>query len=206
MAAGGVAVCSLMESHRRGDMKTAIFGGTFNPVHNGHLHLAVSVCSELRYEKVIFVPANLSPHKEANGLISGLHRLSMVQRAIADYSFLSVDDCELDRGGVSYTIDTVRYLGSTYGRLGVIIGDDLVADYSSWRQAPEIALEADLILGRRKDGLASLRFPHRVVSNVRLPISSKLIRERLRARQAVDYLIPAPVLNNIAEHGLYGSG
>ncbi len=196
-------VRSLVELRGRGSVKTAIFGGTFNPVHNGHLHLAISVCAELRYDNVIFVPANLSPHKEADDLIANLHRLTMIRRAIADYSFLSVDECELDRGGVSYTIDTVRYLGSTYGRLGVIIGDDLVADYSSWRQASELALEADLILGRRKDNSALLPFPHQGVSNVRLPISSQLIRERLRTGQAVDYLIPSPVLSYIMEHGLY---
>lgn len=194
---------SRVELRGRGSVKTAIFGGTFNPVHNGHLHLAVSVCAELGYDKVIFVPANLSPHKEADDLIANLHRLTMVRRAIADYSFLSVDECELDRGGVSYTIDTIRYLGSTYGRLGVIIGDDLVADYSSWRQASALALEADLILGRRKDDSASLPFPHQGVSNVRLPISSQLIRERLRTGQAVDYLIPSPVLSYIVENGLY---
>ena len=184
---------------------TAIFGGTFNPVHNGHLHLAATVCAELEYGQVIFVPAHIPPHKDADELIAGSHRLTMLRRAVAGHDSFSVDSCELDRRGVSYTIDTVRFLAAVRGRLGVIIGDDLAADYRSWREAPTLAREADLILGRRLDGSAPLPFPHRVVRNVRLPLSSGLIRDRLRAGLAVDHLTPPAVLEYIRSHGLYGA-
>ena len=192
-------------------MKTAIFGGTFNPIHNGHLHLAASVCAELGYERVIFVPAHVPPHKETGELIAGSHRLAMVRLAIAGQAAFAVDPCELHRGGVSYTIDTVRHLsstggGATCGRLGVIIGDDLVADFRSWRQAPELAREADLILGRRREQAAPLAFPHRVVHNVQMPVSSQLIRERLRTGLAVDHLTPPAVLEYLRAHGLYRAG
>lgn len=186
-------------------MRTAIFGGTFNPVHNGHLHLAATVCAELAYGQVVFVPAHVPPHKDVDELIAGSHRLAMLRRAVAGHDAFRVDSCELDRRGVSYTIDTVRYLGAVRGRLGVIIGDDLAADYRSWREAPSLAREADLILGRRLDGSALLPFPHRVVRNVRLPLSSRLIRDRLRAGLPVDHLTPPAVLEYIRSHGLYGA-
>jgi nicotinate-nucleotide adenylyltransferase len=184
-------------------VKTAIFGGTFNPVHNGHLHLAASVCAELEYGRVIFIPALIPPHKETGELVVGSHRLAMLRLAIAGQLAFSADSCELDRGGVSYTIDTVRDVGAARGRLGVIIGDDLAADYHSWRHAPELAREADLILGRRHEGSAPLPFPHRVVHNVRLPLSSQLIRDRLRAGLPVDHLTPPAVVEYILSHGLY---
>lgn len=192
-------------------MNTAIFGGTFNPIHNGHLHLAASVCAETGYERVIFVPAHLPPHKDGDELIAGYHRLSMVRLAIAGHPFFSVDPCELDRGGVSYTIETVRHLSATVGRtscdrLGVIIGDDLVADYRSWHQAPELAREADLIIGQRCEQVAPLPFPHQMVRNVQLPLSSQLIRQRLRTGLAVDHLTPPAVLEYIRDHGLYPTG
>jgi len=192
------------ESHvGPGEVRTAIFGGTFNPVHNGHLHLAATVCAELEYRQVVFVPAHLPPHKEVDDLVAGSHRLAMLRLAAAGHGAFSVDSCELDRRGVSYTIDTVRDLGAVHGRLGVIIGDDLAADYRSWREAPVLAREADLILGRRLEGSAPLPFPHRVVRNVRLPLSSRLIRDRLRAGLPVDHLTPPEVLEYIRSHGLY---
>ena len=198
MAAGGT------ESRvGTGAVRTAIFGGTFHPVHNGHLHLAATVCAELEYGQVVCVPAHLPPHKEVDDLVAGSHRLAMLRLAAAGHDGFSVDSCELDRRGISYTIDTVRDLGAAHGRLGVIIGDDLAADYRSWREAPVLAREADLILGRRLEGSAPLPFPHRVVRNVRLPLSSRLIRDRLRAGLPVDHLTPPEVLRYIRSHGLY---
>jgi len=184
-------------------VKTAIFGGTFNPVHNGHLHLAASVCAELEYGRVVFIPAHIPPHKEVAQLAAGPHRLEMLRLAISGQPAFSVDSCELDRGGVSYTIDTVREFGGDPGRLGVIIGDDLAADYWSWRQAPELAREADLILGLRHEDSAPLSFPHRGVRNVRLPVSSQLIRDRLCAGLSVEHLTPPAVLDYILSQGLY---
>lgn len=184
-------------------MRIAVFGGTFDPIHNGHLHLAASVCAELGYGRVVFIPANIPPHKEMADLTAGSHRLAMVRLAIDGNPAFSVDSCELDRGGVSYTIDTVRGIGTAGGRLGLIIGDDLAADYRCWHRAPELAQEADLILGRRREQGAPLPFPHRIVRNVPLPLSSRLIRERLRAGLAVDYLTPPAVIRYIRSHGLY---
>ena len=187
----------------RHGVKTAIFGGTFNPIHNGHLHLAACVCAELGYRRVLFIPANVPPHKEVDDLAGGAHRLEMVRLAVAGDPAFRVDSCEIDRGGVSYTIDTVRAIDAACGRLGVIIGDDLAAGYHSWRRAPELAREAELILGRRSEPGAPLPFPHRVVGNVRLPLSSRLIRDRLRAGLAVDHLTPPAVIRYIRSHRLY---
>lgn len=206
MAVDGAATRSLTERCGRGCVKTAIFGGTFNPIHNGHLHLVASVCVELRYEQVIFVPAHLPPHKDVDELIAGYHRLAMVRLAIAGQAAWSVDVCELDRGGISYTIETVRYLGANRSKLGLIIGDDLVEDFRSWRQALELSRETDLILGLRGECAVPLHFPHQLVRNVQLPLSSQLIRERLRSGLSVDHLMPPAVLDYIRANRLYRVG
>lgn len=135
-------------------MKIAILGGSFNPVHMGHIVLADSVCSELGYDKVLFVPALTPPHKEMGQAASPQDRLAMVQAAVACDTRFEAEPCEIERGGISYTYDTVLYLQKKYeGRLtakiGVVLGTDLYADYDKWNHAEELSRTADLILARR---------------------------------------------------------
>jgi nicotinate-nucleotide adenylyltransferase len=138
-------------------MKIAILGGSFNPVHMGHIVLADSVCNELGYDKVLFVPALTPPHKEMGGSASPQDRLAMVHAAIAGDPRFEAEPCEIERGGISYTYDTVLYLQKKYdGRLtakiGVVLGTDLYADYGKWNHAEELSETADLILARRPSG------------------------------------------------------
>lgn len=135
-------------------MKIAVLGGSFNPVHTGHIALARSVVEELGYDKVLFVPTAKPPHKEADFGIEDRHRIGMLEAAVAGEKFFDIEKCEIERGGVSYTYDTVLYLMEKYrdvleGKIGVVLGSDLFQTFKFWRKAHELSEIADLILARR---------------------------------------------------------
>jgi nicotinate-nucleotide adenylyltransferase len=189
-------------------MKAAILGGTFNPVHYGHLFLAEEVCARLGYDAVIFVPAFLPVHKDASPVIPAHHRLAMLRLALAGNERFRIDTDELDRGGPSYSIDTVRDLiprQGIEGKPGFVIGDDLAAGFPGWKRPEELAAIVDLIVARRTlAGPVHLDYPHGTVTNTILPISSSEIRRRIAEGCAVRYLLPDAVLAYIRDNGLYG--
>ena len=137
-------------------MKLALLGGSFNPVHNGHLLLALQAANEYGYERVLFIPAKDPPHKFIASGAREEDRWAMLNAALDEFNdarFIA-DDCELRREGVSYTIDTVRALERRYKmrpgeKLGVIIGSDLCADFGKWKEADLLAEITDILLGRR---------------------------------------------------------
>ena len=137
-------------------MKIALLGGSFNPVHNGHLLLALQAANEYGYERVLFIPAKDPPHKFIASGAREEDRWAMLNAALDEFNdarFIA-DDCELRREGVSYTIDTVRALGRRYKtrpeeKLGLIIGSDLCADFGKWKEADLLAEITDILLGRR---------------------------------------------------------
>jgi nicotinate-nucleotide adenylyltransferase len=188
-------------------MRLAILGGTFNPVHVGHLFLAQEVQALLGYEAVVLVPANVPVHKTMDIEVGPRHRLRMLRLAVRGYHRFIVDDCELRRGGNSYAIDTVREVMRRYsldGKPGLIIGDDLAEGFDTWKDAEELARTADLIVAHRKSGeRVGLRFPYIYVENMLLPVSSSAIRERLRSGLPVRNLVPERVLRYIRRRGLY---
>lgn len=144
-------------------MKIAILGGSFNPLHIGHLVLADSVCTELGYDKVLFVPVFRPPHKEMAEAAPAEDRLAMIKKAVAGDKRFEAEPCEIDRAGVSYTYDTVLYLAKKYekkltAKIGVILGSDLFADYNKWNHASELADMADLILARRPQQMRDASF------------------------------------------------
>jgi nicotinate-nucleotide adenylyltransferase len=124
-----------------------------------------------------------------------------------EQAVLGVDDCELERGGVSYTIQTMEEIVRDYrpsGRPGLIIGDDLVEGFGGWREPERLAEIADIVVARRAlEATPSFPYRHLDVCNLRLPISSRLIRGRLRAGLPVRFLVPDAVLHYIESHGLY---
>jgi nicotinate-nucleotide adenylyltransferase len=189
-------------------MKAVILGGTFNPVHYGHLFLAEEVRILCGYDAVIFEPAHQPVHKDPAPVAPGRHRLAMLRLAAADNPAFIVDTTELDRGGPSYSIETVPVLASRYGiegRPGFIIGDDLAAGFSSWRRPAELAGLVDLIVARRTlAGPVPLDYPHRTVMNAILPVSSSEIRRRIAEGGAARYLLPDAVLAYIRGNALYG--
>ncbi len=188
-------------------MRLAIFGGSFNPVHLGHLFIAEEVLDRLRYDRILFVPTNVPVHKKLDNAASPKHRLRMLQIATRPYRRFRVDDCELRRGGDSYTIDTVREVLGRYpveGRPGLILGDDLVDGFDTWKEAGRLARLTELIVVRRTSrGEARLGYPHTAIDNAQLPVSSSEIRERIRAGRSIRHLVPERVLRYIRRHRLY---
>jgi nicotinate-nucleotide adenylyltransferase len=189
-------------------MKAVVLGGTFNPVHYGHLFVAEEVRAALGYEAAIFVPANQPVHKNPAPVLDPAHRLEMLRRAVSGNPHFIVDTGEIERGGPSYSIETVASLIPRHrieGRPGFLIGDDLVAGFPSWRNVDELVRIVDLIVARRTlDVPASLAYAHKVITNTVLPISSSEIRRRIKEGRPVRYLVPDAVLGYIRDNNLYG--
>jgi nicotinate-nucleotide adenylyltransferase len=169
-------------------LKIAVLGGSFNPVHKGHIFLAETVIEKLDYGLVVLVPAYISPFKQRESCRDeavlkrqASERLSLLLAAIEGNRRLTVDDCELGREGVSWTIDTIVDIVERYrpdGRLGLIIGDDLAADFPRWRKAAKIAECCDLIVANRIGGV-DIPFPHTRLDNAAMPVSSSMVREKM---------------------------
>lgn len=134
-------------------MKLAVLGGSYNPIHIGHLMLADTVCRSCGYDTIAFVPAFLSPFKRGHAGCTVEDRIAMVERAVADNPAFYCEQCEVTRQGVSYTIDTLRFLTQKYpqrdGKIGLIIGDDLLGGLDTWHEAVSLDDYADIIVGNR---------------------------------------------------------
>jgi nicotinate-nucleotide adenylyltransferase len=197
-------------------VKIAFLGGSFNPVHIGHLALADALRVNLGYDRVILVPANIPPHKELAGGATPADRLEMLRLAAVEANdageWLLIDDCELLRGGVSYTVDTARYLAEKYrseleGRLALAIGEDLVEGFDSWNDVPGLLSTVDVIVARRPGGSAKpFAHLHSRLENALLPISSSDIRSSIAGEKSWRYLVPDPVYRYIVSHTLYEPG
>ncbi len=187
-------------------MRTIIIGGSFNPVHNGHLYLSEELKIQMGYERVIFIPSNISAHKSSDELVSSDNRIKMLELALTDSDSL-IDLCEIERGGVSYMIDTVKSVKNRYrvsGRIGLFIGDDLVSGLKDWHNVKELLDLVDIIVAHRdSDPELETGLIYKYISNVTINISSTDIRERIKAGKAFRYLIPESVYNYILDRGLY---
>jgi len=193
-------------------VRLAILGGSFNPIHLGHLFLADAVLSELHYDRVALVPAYRSPFKlAAVGMENSAHdRLEMVTASIVGDPRLTVDDCEIRREGISYTVDTIADIIRRYAtddKPGLIIGDDLAAEFPQWHKSDEILAMADIIIARRvHSGAANPPYPCTQITNDVMEIASGMIRDKIAAGTAWRYLVPPAARTIIEERGLYGAG
>jgi nicotinate-nucleotide adenylyltransferase len=189
-------------------VKALILGGTFNPVHFGHLFLAEEARSRFGYDSVILAPAFHPVHKDAAPILAPSHRLEMLQRAVRGQARFVVDACEIERGGPSYSIETVRELVPRHrieGKPGFLIGDDLAAGFHTWKEAEALSREVDLILARRAPGATvDFPYPHRALDNFLLPLSSSDIRRRAAAGLTIRFLLPDEVADYIEANALYG--
>ena len=191
-------------------MKLAVLGGSFDPVHLGHLFVADAVLSELNYDRVVLVPAYRSPFKQAAAGMkdSARDRLEMIAASIAGDPRLAVDGCEISRGGVSYTVDTLEDIILRYspeGKPGLIIGDDLAREFPQWHRSDEILAKADIIIARRiHSGSVNVPFPCAQIPNDVMDISSGQVREKIAANSAWRCLVPAAARAIIEDRLLYG--
>ena len=191
-------------------MKYAILGGSFNPIHIGHLLLAEEALSSLGYDRVILVPAFKSPLKSSAEGASPYDRMDMLAASIAGDPKLTIDNCELAREGVSYTIDTIKDITARYspiGKPGLIIGDDLVSTFNKWRNPEEIAGLADIIIAHRfpkAEDSPDFPYPHKTLNNNIINIASQQIREKISKGEAWRYYVPLGARHIIEDRGLYG--
>jgi nicotinate-nucleotide adenylyltransferase len=190
-------------------MKIVLLGGSFNPVHVGHLIMAEEVRSQLGYDLALLIPCFRPPHKEMAGDPGPRLRLEMLRLAVAGDPSFAVDDCEVRRGGLSYTIDTLRDVISRYepeGRPGLILGDDLAAGFPSWRDPELILAAADIVRARRPGGPPpSFPYPHLRAENSLVEVSSSMVRERIASGRAFRRLLDRGVYEYIVRNGLYGA-
>ena len=197
-------------------MKIAILGGSFNPVHIGHLCLADAVLAS-GYDRIILVPAFKSPFKAGAGGASAAERLEMLSASIAGDSRLTIDDCEIKREGISYTIDTIAYIKEQYlprGKPGLVLGEDLLDTFHLWHNASSIAEEADLIVARRlaeqeqESTNSSIKnefpYPHKKLENQLINISSRQLRDKIKTGLDWRYLVPEGARHIIEDRKLYG--
>ena len=195
-------------------MRLAVLGGSYNPIHIGHLMLADAVALRYGYDTVAFVPAFLSPFKDGHSGCTAEDRLAMVKLAIADNPAFYCEPCEIRRQGVSYTIDTLKFLKKKFpqceGKIGLIIGDDLLEGFAGWREAERIPDYADIIVGNRiidrystAQAASAGKVPHLRVDNALLPVSSSGIRAAIQEKKSWRYLVPSAVYSYIKEHKLY---
>ena len=210
------------------NMAVALFGGTFNPVHIGHLRIALEFAELLEVDSLRMIPCSLPPHRETL-TVSADQRMAMLKAALVDYPQLVADDLELQRGGSTYTIDTLRQIRQQIGSdmpLYLCIGIDVLATLDSWRewrqltdychlvvsarpnyQLPEAGPLAEWIKQHRCDDLQQLKQCSagklHLCDTTMLAISSTEIRDKSRRGETIDFLTPATVVNYIHQHHLY---
>ena len=188
--------------------RIGLFGGSFDPVHLGHLLVAQAAREELDLARLVFIPASQSPFKPETAPTPAPERLRLLRLALTGKTWCEIDDQEIRRGGVSYTIDTVRdYAGcSPEAQLFYLIGADHLSQLPKWRAAEDLARLAEFVVIPRP-GQAEIPFPApfrgRWLRGFPLAVSSSQIRERVKAGLPIDHLVPCLVAEAIRNNRLY---
>ncbi len=188
--------------------KVGILGGTFDPIHLGHLITAQSVKEIRNLDKIIFIPAFISPHKTGIKTAGAEHRLNMVKLAIEDISYYEWSDIEIKAESVSYTVETLKHFNNNLDRLELIIGYDNLIKFDTWKEPDKILKLASLIVMKRNNTeepkVRDKYFESAIfVDSPVIEISSSGIRERISKSLPVDFLVPPKVNEYIREANLY---
>jgi len=188
--------------------KVGVFGGTFDPIHYGHLITAQSVWEIRRLNKIIFIPAFISPHKSDIKTSSPEDRLNMIKIAIEGVDFFDYSDIEIKKGGISYTIDTLSELKKKYDEIEFIIGYDNIFEFHTWKDPDEIMKLAKIIVLKRKSShppqFKDKYYNQAVFVQTRgIEISATDIRERVKKGLPINFLVPPRVMGNIYNNKLY---
>ncbi len=183
-------------------LRLGLYGGSFDPIHHGHLILARQALEELSLDRVIFIPAAESPFKLNHSGASAAERFAMVRLAVQDEPAFFVDPFEIDREPPSYTIDTVRtyHVRHPDDTLFFLVGEDHVAALPKWNEFEELDLLVKFAILSRSDLPLELKYP---VVRRRFDLSSTEIRNRVANDLPISYLVPENVLRYIQERGLY---
>lgn len=195
--------------------RIGVLGGTFDPVHNGHLHIAEALRHALGLDRIVWVPAGRPPHKQGQIVSSDEDRLQMLRLALAGSPADEVSLVDLERNGPSYTADTLEALTHHFdrARLFFLMGEDSLRDFPTWHDPNRILDLADLAVAGRPGVDADLEKVARdlpgidgrvhLVSTAELAISSSDIRRRVRAHESIRGLVPPAVADYIQQHHLY---
>lgn len=198
--------------------KIGISGGTFNPIHIGHLIIAETVRDKFGLDKVLFIPSGMPPHKNLESVVCAEKRFDMVQRAVAGNPHFEASRVEVDREGYTFTVDTLKKLREIYGKdtgLYYIIGADVLNDLLTWRSYEEVFKICEFIAVLRPGNdekafykqMEYLRDAYGVkihfIDAPLIDVSSTEIRERIKEGRSIKYLVPESVEEYIESNGLY---
>ena len=193
-------------------MKTCLFGGTFDPPHFGHLIVAQTIFEAEHFDKIVFIPAHIPPHKKGQKISSLELRLEMLKIAIKDNPNFEISDIEIKRGGISYSLETVRdYKEQTelsQDELFYLIGSDSLKLFYAWENPKAILKECQLIVAIRP-GFRPSDIPNWILAKVqfanipRIEISSSQIRARWIEDKTIRYMVTQPVWEFINENNIY---
>ena len=207
-------------------MRIGIYGGSFNPVHLGHLIAAECCREQARLDRVLFMPAATPPHKQGQLLADAADRVAMLTLAVGGHEAFAVSTIEVDRGGVSYTVDTLAVLAQRHPHdtLGLVLGPDALAQLPTWREPQTIADRCELVAVERERlddvaaiardaGLADLlgqeRLAALIAARVRMPaigVRASDLRAAVAAGTSIRYRTPRAVEAFVMSHGLYRDG
>ncbi len=191
--------------------KVGVFGGTFNPIHVGHLKVAERAVEQFGLAQVVFVPTGYPPHKPVAGGVSGALRYEMVRRAVASRAEFSVSRVELDKDGPAYSVDTIAALSEVYPQgVAFLVGADIFLRIEEWRASDRLLSSCPFIVAPR-DGVTPGHFRRAPFSQAELyflemepiDVSSWEVRRRYQAGEDVDGLVPAAVDAFIRERNVY---
>lgn len=189
------------------DLNIGIFGGTFDPIHNGHIAVANHAAEALTCAEIVFLPAWSPPHKsDYTSLTDASHRLTMLEQTLADYPRFRISSCEIDRGGTSYTVDTLTSLHHDMpnAHLFLIIGADNYASFHTWKDFHRIHDLATVAVHPRPGiTLDTVEPPFVPLHGALSPISSSDIRARIADKRPFAHLVPPVVADYITQHHLY---
>lgn len=185
--------------------RVGILGGTFNPPHLGHLMIADQVQNQLGLDKVMFMPDNIPPHVDHKDAIDPQHRLKMLHLSIDDNPNFEVEDYEIKRGGVSYTVDTMKALTQLHpeNQYYFIIGGDMVDYLPKWHAIDELVKLVQFVGVGRPGYHKESHYPIMWVDVPETQISSTLIRQKVKNNCSIRYLVPDAVEQYIKEENLY---
>lgn len=185
--------------------KIGILGGTFNPIHLGHLVMAEQALVQLNLDKVLFMPDYLPPHIDHKDAINANDRAEMIKLAIKDNPNFALEPCEINRGGKSYSFDTMLQLNKDhpYNDYYFIIGGDMVTYLPKWYRINDLLKLVTFVGIERLGNEKVTEYPIKWISTPLIDLSSTGVRKAIKAHHNLKYLVPDQVLNYIKEHQLY---